>query len=70
MMALETMAKEIRIMLDEGVVADARDVDTSMIFGAGFPFFLGGICMYLDQSGLSEKFTGGKLITDTDGAFA
>jgi 3-hydroxyacyl-CoA dehydrogenase/enoyl-CoA hydratase/carnithine racemase len=69
-MALEAVADEIGHMLDEGVVADARDIDTCMLLGAGWPFFMGGICMYLDQTGLSEKHLGRQLVTDTDRAFA
>ena len=33
--ALEGLAQEIRIMLDEGVVAAAEDIDLCMILGAG-----------------------------------
>ncbi len=69
-LALEATAEEIRHMLDEGVVNDARDVDTGMIFGAGFPFFMGGIAKYLDQKGISQKVAGGPLVTEVDGAFA
>ena len=68
--ALESMADEIRHMLDEGVVADARDIDTCMILGAGWPFFMGGVCRYLDQTGISEKLFGAPLIGDVDKAFA
>jgi 3-hydroxyacyl-CoA dehydrogenase/enoyl-CoA hydratase/carnithine racemase len=50
---LEAVADEIRHLLDEGVVADAKDVDTALILGAGFPFWLGGITKYLDQTGVS-----------------
>jgi 3-hydroxyacyl-CoA dehydrogenase/enoyl-CoA hydratase/carnithine racemase len=49
--ALEAMADEIAHLLDEGVVAEAADVDTCMLLGAGFPFFLGGITPYLQQHG-------------------
>ena len=42
-------------MLDEGVVAEAADVDTCLLLGAGFPFFLGGITKHLDQTGVSER---------------
>ena len=56
--ALEAMADEIAHLLEEGVVADARDVDTCMLLGAGFPFFLGGITKYLDQAGVSERVLG------------
>jgi 3-hydroxyacyl-CoA dehydrogenase len=66
--ALEAVADEIRIMLDDEVVADARDIDTAMILGAGFPFFMGGICRHLDQIGLSEELFGRPLVTEDDGA--
>jgi 3-hydroxyacyl-CoA dehydrogenase/enoyl-CoA hydratase/carnithine racemase len=56
--ALEAMADEIARLLDEGVVANARAVDTCLLLGAGFPFFLGGITRYLDQTGVSEKVAG------------
>jgi 3-hydroxyacyl-CoA dehydrogenase len=68
--ALESVADEIRHMLDEGVVADARDIDTCMILGAGWPFFMGGVCRYLDQTGISEKLFGAPLIGEVDKAFA
>jgi 3-hydroxyacyl-CoA dehydrogenase len=50
--ALEAIADEIRHMLDEGVVAGVEDIDASLLLGAGWPFFLGGISRYLDQAGL------------------
>jgi 3-hydroxyacyl-CoA dehydrogenase/enoyl-CoA hydratase/carnithine racemase len=56
--ALEAMADEIRHLLEEGVVTDAADVDTCLLLGAGFPFFLGGITKYLDQTGVSERVAG------------
>jgi 3-hydroxyacyl-CoA dehydrogenase len=56
--ALEGLAQEIRIMLDEGVVAAPEDIDLCMILGAGWPFHLGGITPYLDRSGISAKVTG------------
>jgi 3-hydroxyacyl-CoA dehydrogenase/enoyl-CoA hydratase/carnithine racemase len=56
--ALEAMADEIRHLLEEGVVTDAADVDTCILLGAGFPFFLGGITKYLDQTGVSERVAG------------
>jgi 3-hydroxyacyl-CoA dehydrogenase/enoyl-CoA hydratase/carnithine racemase len=56
--ALDALAQEIRIMLDEGVVADPRDVDLCLILGAGWGFHLGGITPYLDRSGVSERATG------------
>ena len=55
---LEAMADEIARLLEEGVVAGARAVDTCMLLGAGFPFFLGGITKHLDQTGVSERVVG------------
>jgi 3-hydroxyacyl-CoA dehydrogenase len=55
---LEALADEVRHILDEGVVAEAADVDTCLILGAGFPFWLGGITKHLDQTGVSERVTG------------
>ncbi|GAA1313237.1 3-hydroxyacyl-CoA dehydrogenase NAD-binding domain-containing protein [Saccharothrix xinjiangensis] len=60
--ALEAMAEEIRVMLDEGVVAEAQDIDLCMILGAGWPFWLGGITPYLDRAGISEKVTGKRFL--------
>jgi 3-hydroxyacyl-CoA dehydrogenase len=55
---LEALAEEIRLMLDEAVVAGPEDIDLCMILGAGWPFHLGGITPYLDRSGIAEKATG------------
>lgn len=68
--ALEAVADEARRMLDEGVVADARDIDTAMLLGAGYPFFNGGICMYLDQTGIADELFGRPFVTAEDGATA
>ena len=59
--ALEAIADEVRHLLDEDVVSSAKDVDTALLLGAGWPFFLGGITKYLDQTGVSERVTGGLL---------
>ncbi|MFI0371227.1 3-hydroxyacyl-CoA dehydrogenase NAD-binding domain-containing protein [Actinomadura sp. 1N219] len=60
--ALAALADEIRIMLDEGVVAAPQDIDLCMILGAGWPFHLGGITPYLDRTGVSEKATGRRFL--------
>ena len=49
-------------MLDEGVVAEAQDIDLCMILGAGWPFHLGGVTPYLDRSGTSERVTGKRFL--------
>ncbi|MFD0409546.1 3-hydroxyacyl-CoA dehydrogenase NAD-binding domain-containing protein [Kitasatospora sp. NPDC127116] len=56
--ALEAVAQEIGLMLEEGVVAEAQDIDLCMITGAGWPFHLGGITPYLDREGVSERVNG------------
>jgi 3-hydroxyacyl-CoA dehydrogenase len=58
---LEAMADEVRHILEEGVVAEAVDVDTCLILGAGYPFWLGGITKHLDQTGVSERVLGRRL---------
>ncbi|HEX7187752.1 MAG TPA: 3-hydroxyacyl-CoA dehydrogenase NAD-binding domain-containing protein [Actinomycetes bacterium] len=60
--ALDALAQEIRLMLDEGVVQDVRDIDLSMLLGAGWPFHLGGVTPYLDREGVSERVTGKRFL--------
>ena len=55
---LQALAQEARQMLDDGVIADAKDIDLAMITGAGWPTWLGGITPYLDREGISEHATG------------
>jgi 3-hydroxyacyl-CoA dehydrogenase/enoyl-CoA hydratase/carnithine racemase len=59
--ALEAMADEIAHLLREEVVDSAEDVDTCLLLGAGFPFFLGGITRHLDRTGISERVAGAPL---------
>ncbi len=56
--ALDGLAEEVHIMLNEGVVAEAQDIDLCMLLGGGWPFWLGGITPYLDREGISEKVNG------------
>jgi len=56
------LADEVRRMLDEGVVAEAQDIDLCMIMGAGWPFWLGGLTPYLDRSGASDAAAGGRFL--------
>jgi 3-hydroxyacyl-CoA dehydrogenase/enoyl-CoA hydratase/carnithine racemase len=60
--ALDALAEEIRLMLDEGVVAEPQDIDLCMILGAGWPLHLGGVTPYLDRSGTSERVTGKRFL--------
>jgi 3-hydroxyacyl-CoA dehydrogenase/enoyl-CoA hydratase/carnithine racemase len=66
---LEAVADEIHHLLEEGVVPEAADVDTGLLLGAGWPFFLGGITKHLDQIGLSERLFG-KTFVDGTGRLA
>jgi hypothetical protein len=60
--AVEALAHEIRLMLDEGVVQAVQDIDLCMLLGAGWPFWLGGISAYLDRTGVSERVTGSRFL--------
>src|SRR6185312_10869962 len=60
--AVDALAQEIRLMLDEGVVQAVQDVDLCMLLGAGWPFWLGGISAYLDRSGVAERVTGSRFL--------
>ncbi len=55
---LDAVAREIGLMLEDGVVAEAQDVDLCLITGAGWPFHLGGITPYLDREGVSQRVNG------------
>ncbi|GAA4055442.1 3-hydroxyacyl-CoA dehydrogenase NAD-binding domain-containing protein [Agromyces indicus] len=52
------LARETKLMLDDGVVSAAEDIDLCMILGAGFPFQMGGLTPYLDRVGASERVFG------------
>jgi len=54
----DALALEVRLMLEEGVVAGPEDIDLCMILGAGWPMFIGGLTPYLDQVGASERVNG------------
>jgi 3-hydroxyacyl-CoA dehydrogenase len=60
--ATAALAQEIRLMLDDGVVAEPQDVDLCLILGAGWPFHLGGVTPYLDRSGTAERVTGARFL--------
>jgi 3-hydroxyacyl-CoA dehydrogenase/enoyl-CoA hydratase/carnithine racemase len=52
---LTSLTVEIDLMLKDKVVPDPKDIDTAMILGAGWPFFNGGITLYLDIVGYTPK---------------
>jgi 3-hydroxyacyl-CoA dehydrogenase len=59
---LSALAEEARLMLDEGVVLQAQDIDLAMITGAGFSFFNGGLTPLLDRTGVAERVTGRRFL--------
>ncbi len=61
---LTALTREVGLMLDEGVVADPRQIDRCLLLGAGWPWHLGGITPYLDRSGRSEQVLGHRLLPD------
>jgi 3-hydroxyacyl-CoA dehydrogenase/enoyl-CoA hydratase/carnithine racemase len=56
--ALKALAVEARMMLDEGVVSTAAEIDLCMLMGSGWPMHLGGILPYLDREGISQAVCG------------
>jgi 3-hydroxyacyl-CoA dehydrogenase len=56
--ALKALASEARMMLDEGVVSSAAEIDICMLLGCGWPLHLGGILPYLDREGISNEVSG------------
>jgi hypothetical protein len=52
---LTNLTVEIDLILKEKVVSDPKDIDTAMIMGAGWPFFNGGITLYLDVLNYTPK---------------
>jgi 3-hydroxyacyl-CoA dehydrogenase/enoyl-CoA hydratase/carnithine racemase len=52
---LSNLARETDLILHEKVVVSSRDVDLAMILGAGWPFFMGGLTMYLDLVGITPR---------------
>ncbi|WP_189082342.1 3-hydroxyacyl-CoA dehydrogenase NAD-binding domain-containing protein [Mangrovihabitans endophyticus] len=60
--ALDALAEEVALMLDDGVVAEPQDIDLCMLLGAGWPFHLGGVTPYLDRSGTAERVAGHRFL--------
>jgi 3-hydroxyacyl-CoA dehydrogenase/enoyl-CoA hydratase/carnithine racemase len=55
---VDALAREVKVMMDESVVAHVSDVDLCMINGAGWPSAIGGLTPYLDACGASSRATG------------
>ncbi|HEY5515055.1 MAG TPA: 3-hydroxyacyl-CoA dehydrogenase NAD-binding domain-containing protein [Pengzhenrongella sp.] len=61
---LAGLTEEIGLMLEEGVVGSADQIDLCMILGAGWPLHLGGISPYLDRTGYSARVLGRRLLRE------
>jgi 3-hydroxyacyl-CoA dehydrogenase/enoyl-CoA hydratase/3-hydroxybutyryl-CoA epimerase len=48
------MVNEAARCLEEKIISSAGDIDTGMVFGAGFPPFRGGLCRWADHVGLKS----------------
>jgi 3-hydroxyacyl-CoA dehydrogenase/enoyl-CoA hydratase/3-hydroxybutyryl-CoA epimerase/3-hydroxyacyl-CoA dehydrogenase/enoyl-CoA hydratase/3-hydroxybutyryl-CoA epimerase/enoyl-CoA isomerase len=48
------MLVEATRALEDGIVKDVRDVDLALIYGIGFPPFLGGLFFWADQVGVAK----------------
>jgi 3-hydroxyacyl-CoA dehydrogenase len=48
------MLLEATLVLADGIVRDARDVDLGLIFGLGFPPFKGGLLFWADRVGAAK----------------
>jgi 3-hydroxyacyl-CoA dehydrogenase/enoyl-CoA hydratase/carnithine racemase len=60
--ARSALAQEIAIMLDDGVVQAAQDIDLCLLLGGGWAFWNGGITASLDRTGVSERVTGRRFL--------
>jgi 3-hydroxyacyl-CoA dehydrogenase/enoyl-CoA hydratase/carnithine racemase len=60
--ALDAVADEADRILQEGVVAEAQDVDLALLLGGGWPFANGGITPLLDRTGTAERVTGRRFL--------
>ena len=45
---------EVARCLEEGIVASPAEADLALVYGLGFPPFLGGACKYMDTLGLAS----------------
>jgi 3-hydroxyacyl-CoA dehydrogenase/enoyl-CoA hydratase/3-hydroxybutyryl-CoA epimerase/enoyl-CoA isomerase len=48
------MAMEMVHCLEEGIVGSPAEADMALVYGVGFPVFHGGICRWMDETGLQE----------------
>ena len=50
------------MMLSEGVVATAAEIDICMLLGCGWPLHLGGILPYLYRTVISDEVNGQRFL--------
>lgn len=54
----DALAEEIGLILAQGVVATAQDIDHCMLTRGGWPLHLGGNTPHLDRVGASQRVNG------------
>lgn len=65
---LYPLINEAARLLEEGVVDNPQTIDVAMVFGTGFPPFLGGPLRWADRQGLPEVAAALRAMSERDGA--
>lgn len=47
------MINEVALCLEQGIIASPQEADMALVYGLGFPPFRGGVCRYLDNTGIA-----------------
>jgi 3-hydroxyacyl-CoA dehydrogenase/enoyl-CoA hydratase/3-hydroxybutyryl-CoA epimerase len=68
-LVLYPMINEAARLLDERVVDDPRTIDVAMVFGTGFPPFLGGPLRWADAEGIAKVAAALRSIAARHGAW-
>ncbi len=58
------MCLEVLRCLQENIIASPAEADLALVYGLGFPSFLGGACKYIDAIGLVEFYRQAELYHD------
>ena len=45
---------EVARCLEEGIIASPAEADLALVYGLGFPPFMGGACKYMDTIGIAN----------------
>ncbi|MDP6969104.1 MAG: fatty acid oxidation complex subunit alpha FadB [Gammaproteobacteria bacterium] len=61
---------EVARCLEEGIVASPAEADLALVYGLGFPPFIGGACKYMDTTGLQAVCDLADALADQSPLFA